>query len=321
MSTHRESRRGVALFAALALTAIIGLLIGGLVASGRWARRAVMSAQADAQLTAAADFALMSIIAEHRTRRLADLPLGRAGVFADVAAGDGSIEATVSATRLPHNVLWLVGEARPRAQSSGMRRMNLVARWRVVRPIPDAPIVARGNVRLGSSVSVQVDSTGDADCRAESLGVQVMVGGDAVVTSADSLRVRHAPTADDSSSYFLAPSQRSLLEGAPNVVHVAHDTTIAGGGFDGVLLVDGNIAITGSFIGSGLIVARGVIDAHDGNMTFTGTLMSFAPRDDARFAVDIGAGTVRFARCEIAHTMRRIAPLRVVRARGWAEMF
>ena len=321
MSTRRDSRRGVALFAALALTAIIGLLIGGLVASGRWARRAVMSAQADAELTAAADYALMSIIAEHGTRRLADLSLGRSGVFADVAAGDGSIEVTVSATRLPDDVLWLVGEARPRAQSSGMRRVNLIARWLLVGPIPGAPVVARGNVRLGASVSIQLDSAGDADCRAESLDAQVMVGRDAVVTSADSLRVRHTPTADDSSSYFIAPSQRSLLESAPSVIRVAHDTTIAGGGFDGVLLVDGNIAIIGSFVGSGLIVARGVIDAHDANMTFNGALMSFAPRDDARFAVDIGAGTVRFARCEIAHTMRRISPLRPVRARGWSEMF
>lgn len=321
MSGARESRRGVALFAALAFTAIIGLLIGGLVASGRWARRAVMSTQADAQLTAAADFALMSIIAEHRTRRLADLPLGRSGVFADVAAGDGSVEATVSATRLARDVLWLVGEARPRSQWSGMRRVNLIARWRLVGPIPDAPIVARGNVRLGSSVAIQIDSTGDADCRAELFGAQVIVGTDAVVAFADTLRVRHAPTADDSASYFLAPSQRSLVENAPGVVRVAHDTTIAGGGFDGVLLVDGNLVITGPFIGSGVIVTRGVIDARDGNVSFDGVLMSFAPRDDARFAVDLGAGTVRFARCEIAQTMRRLSPLRVVRARGWSEMF
>ena len=321
MRGRPQSRRGIALFAALAFTAIIGLLVGGLFASERWARRAVMSAQADAQLTAAADFALTRIIAEHRTRNLADLPLGRPSVFADVPAGDSSIEATVSATRLPHDVLWLVGEARPRSQWSGMRRVNLIARWRLVGPIPGAPIVARGNVRLASSVSITVDSTGDADCRAESLGAQVVVGEGAVVTSADTLRVRHARMADDSSSYFLAPSQRLLLENAPSVVRVAHDTTIADGRFDGVLLVDGNLAISGSFVGSGLIVARGVIDARDANASFDGALMSFAPRDDSRFAVDIGAGAVRLVTCEIAHTMRRASPLRVVRTRSWSEMF
>jgi hypothetical protein len=202
-----------------------------------------------------------------------------------------------------------------------MRRVNLIARWRLVGPIPGAPIVARGNVRLGSSVVIQVDSTGDTDCRADSLGAQVIVGTDAVVTSADTLRVRHAPTADDSSSYFLTSSQRLLLENAPGVVRVAHDTTIAGGQFDGVLLVDGNLVIAGPLVGSGVIVTRGSIDAHDGSVAFDGTLMSFAPRDDARFAVDIGAGTVRFTVCESAHAIRRISPLRVVRARGWSEMF
>jgi hypothetical protein len=202
-----------------------------------------------------------------------------------------------------------------------MRRVNLIARWRLVGPIPGAPIVARGNVRLGSTVVIQVDSTGDTDCRADSLGAQVIVGADAVVTSADTLRVRHAPTADDSSSYFLTSSQRSLLESAPGVVRVAHDTTIAGGRFDGVLLVDGNLVIAGPLVGSGVIVTRGSIDALDGSVAFDGTLMSFAPRDDARFAVDIGAGTVRFTVCESAHAIRRISPLRVVRARGWSEMF
>ena len=66
MISRSQSRRGVALFAALALTAIIGLLVGGLFASGRWARRAATSAHVDAQLTAATDFALMSIVAEDR---------------------------------------------------------------------------------------------------------------------------------------------------------------------------------------------------------------------------------------------------------------
>jgi hypothetical protein len=111
------------------------------------------------------------------------------------------------------------------------------------------------------------------------------------------------------------------LESAPGVVRVAHDTTIAGGRFDGVLLVDGNLVITGPFVGSGVIVTRGSIDARDGNLSFNGPLMSFAPRDEARFAVDIGAGTVRVAVCEIAHMLRRVSPLRVVRARGWSEIF
>lgn len=320
MTARRRPRRGVALFAALALTAIIALLVGGVVTSMRLARRAATSVHADAQLTAAADYALLTIVAEQRVRRLADPPLGHATVFANVPTGDASIDATVSATRLPHDVLWLVGEARPRSMWSGSRRVNLIARWQPMGGIPAAAIVSRGNVRLGSGVIIHVDTTGDADCR-DPFGAQLIVGDSAVVTSADTLRVRHAPAADDSSSYFLSAAQRKLLDQAPGIARVAHDTTIVDGRFDGVMLIDGDLVITGPFNGSGLIVVRGVIDARAAGVSFDGALMSFAPRDDARVAVDIGAASLRFARCEIAHAVRSRVPLRVVRGRNWSEMF
>ena len=320
MNTAHRARRGVALFAALAFMAIIGLLVSGIVTSTRLAGRASNSAHIDARLAAAADFALLTVAGEQRARGLADLPLGRARVLDNVPTGDASIDASVSATRLPHDVLWLVGEARPRSTWAGKRRVNLIARWQPMGGLPGAAIVSRGNVRLGSGVTIHADTTGEADCRVEQSGAQIIVGEAAVIKSEDSLRMRPVPSADDSSTYFLAATQRAHLNNAQAIVRVGHDTTISGR-FDGVLLIDAALTITGSFAGSGLIVARGAIDAHAATVSFDGALMSFAPPRDESFAVDIGAGTLRFSICQIAHAMRRAMPLRVVRARGWSEMF
>jgi hypothetical protein len=320
MNTVHRARQGVALFAALALTAIVGLLVSGIVTSMRLARRGATSAHMDARLSAAADFALLTVAGEQRERGLAELPLGRARVFASVPTGDAAIDATVSATRLPHDVLWLVGEARPRSAWDGKRRVNLIARWQPMGGLPGAAIVSRGNVRLASGVTIHADTTGEADCRDEQSGGQVIAGEGAVVKADDTLRVQQARSAEDSSTYFLSGAQRAQLNNAPTIVRVGHDTTISGR-FDGVLLIDGALAITGSFAGSGLIIARGAIDARAATVSFAGALMSFAPKNEEQFAVDIGAGTMRFSTCEIAHAIRRAMPLRVVRARSWSEMF
>jgi hypothetical protein len=321
MTKPFKARRGVALFAALALTAIVGLLVSGIVTSTRLARRGANSAHTDARLAAAADFALLTIAGGHRARGLADLPLGRPRVLDNVPTGDVSIDATVSATRLPHDLLWLVAEARPRSTWTAKRRVNLIARWHPMGGLPGAAIVSRGNVRLGPGVNIHADSTGEADCRVDQLGAQLIVGESAVVKSADTVRVQQAQSADDSLTYFLSAVQRARLNNASAIVRVGHDTTISNGRFDGVLLIDGGLAITGAFTGSGLIVARGAIDARAATVSFDGALMSFAPASDESFAVDLGAGTLRFSPCEIAHAIRRTMPLRAVRARSWSEMF
>jgi len=320
MNTVYRARRGVALFAALALTAIVGLLVTGIVTSMRLARRGANSVHIDARLASAADFALLTVEGDQQARGLADLPLGRARVFGSVPTGDAGIDATVSATRLPHDVLWLVGEARLRSAWAGRRRVNLIARWQPIGGLPGAAIVSRGNVRLATGVAIHADTAGEADCRVDQLGAQVIVGEGAVVKADDTLRVQQAPSAEDSSTYFLSAAQRARLNNAPTIMRVGHDTTISGR-FDGVMLIDGALAITGSFAGSGLIVARGAIDARAATVSFAGALMSFAPEGEEQFAVDIGAGTLRFSVCEIAHAMRRAMPLRVVRARSWSEMF
>ncbi|HEY9228052.1 MAG TPA: hypothetical protein VIP11_15455, partial [Gemmatimonadaceae bacterium] len=316
-----HGRNGVALFAALTLMAIVGLLIGGTLATSTLAQRSTRLAHSDAQLNAAADLALNTVLADWRGRGLADLPLGREVRF-DVPIVGSPIAASVFVTRLANGVLWIVADAGDASGATrGRRRLNLVARWPWLGELPRAAIVARGRVRLASGVIVTADTTGEPDCRAPAVPPAVMVGPGSELVSADSVSVAIDPSAADSSTYYIAHWQLPLHDSTSRVVRVRGDTTLSGGSFNGVLLVDGRLTITGSVAASGLIVVRGEVDARLGSLTLTGALLSLAPYNISRFGIDIGAGLIRHSRCEIAKEFRHAIPLRPVRQRGWVELF
>ena len=306
------------LFAALALMAIVGLLIGATLASSTLAERSTRLTRTDAELTAAADLAVNTVLGEARARGLASLPLGQAVVFTDVPA-DGRVSASVSATRLPRDVLWLVGDAR--TPDGGSHRVNVVARWHVVGAAPSSPLVARGNIRLGSSVTFATDTTGDTDCAVRAPNPTVLLGPGATLTTVDTVPARVDRRAADSSTYLLATGQRVVLDTMPGVVRVRGDTVVYGGLFDGVMLVDGSLTIAGSWSGTGILVVRDSIDARMGTLNFTGAVMAFSAPQSGGFSMDIVAATIRYSPCIISRALRGAARLRPVGQRSWSEIF
>ncbi len=109
------------------------------------------------------------------------------------------------------------------------------------------------------------DTTGDVDCRAVP-AVDVRVAPGAVVAPANGATVASTPAANDSATYLLAPSQIAGLVAGPGVTHVMGDTTITGGAFQGILIVDGALTIAGPFTVTGLVVARRSIVATAGGL-------------------------------------------------------
>jgi hypothetical protein len=314
MSARVPRRDGVALFAALGLMAVVGLLIGGTLASVTLARRATTAAHTDARLTTVAEFAVASMLGE-RASEVADVPFGRATVF-DVASGIDGVRATVAATRLPTDVVWLVAEVE---SPFARRRVNVVARWRPIMRAPSAPIVARGNVRVASGVVVESDSSSDAECRALPSAPQVLVGPGSVVVS-DGLHSTIDSLAADSATFLATAAQRAALDTLRPILRVRGDTTLSGGSFEGILVVDGALIVSGTVSITGLLVASGSIDAREGRLLVRGAVLSFAPPEIGRFAVNVGAGVIRYSACEIARMWRRSLPLSSVRARSWAEI-
>jgi hypothetical protein len=115
--------------------------------------------------------------------------------------------------------------------------------------------------------------------------------------------------------------QLAVLDSNAAVVHVHGDTTIAGGTFNGVLLVDGSLTVTGPFRATGLFIARGSIKAIAGGFSLSGAAMAYGSPLRDTTAVEIAHATIQYAPCAIANALRHAVPPRPVRQRGWAELF
>src|SRR5689334_22810257 len=138
----------MALVMALTLIALIGLAVAGGLAHTVASQRAAALSQNAAILDAAADRALHTVLGDAQRYGLAALRIGESRAF-DVRSGDtpGS-SATVDATRLAGDVLWMVGAVTAQTDTFTGRRVNLIARFPTAGAPPAAPLVTRGNVTV-----------------------------------------------------------------------------------------------------------------------------------------------------------------------------
>jgi hypothetical protein len=316
---NRRRRRGVALVGALALLTVSGIVIAALVASSLTAQRAVRLGRSGESAMASAEYAVSSVLAGASTYQLAKLPLGAAKRF-DVAVEQTlEVHVHVEVTRLPRGVLWLVADALVPGLDSGERRINVVAQFPNLGPLPPAAIESRGDVSLAADVSISTDTTGDAECAARPGAPDVVTPAGATVVAPPGVRAETRSAAADSDSYLLNPRQRPILASGSNVAHAVGDTTITGGTFDGILLVDGALTITGPLAVTGLVVATGPIRTSGGRLSVTGALLS-AYMGPGR-AIDLAASSLRFAPCVAAMVLRAAATPRRARDRAWAELY
>lgn len=319
MKWSRHDRRGVALFAALTIIALIALLIGGVVATSTLAQRSDESSRGDASLTASADYAAYEALADPGAEGFADLALGRDTTYT-VSLPASPITAIVSATRLPDNVLWLVADAELSGRDAARRRVNLVARWRPLVPLPASPFMARGAVRLRGGLVIAGDTASDPECPAPSFA-DITVAPGAAVTSADSASSAVDARAGDPAHYAQMDWQRRAIENGSGAIHVRADTVISNSSFQGVMIADGGVSIVGPFTLTGIIIARGPIVSSTNELSVTGAMLSFAVPSAGQFAIDVGGGVVHFSPCVIARALRHIERLRVVQQRSWTEIF
>lgn len=305
----------MALVMALTLLGVLGIAIAGGLAHTVASQRATTFWQNAAQLDAAADRALATVLGE-ASYGLGTLGLGEARVFTDVADAP-DVSSTVAVTRLAGGVLWMVTAVMPRRGGLAGRRINLIARFPSVGALPPAAIVARGSLQLGDDVRFTVDTTRDPDCEAGG-GPAAIVAPGAAIHAPAGIRVDTSGAARDSATYYLTQAQLAVLAAASGVLHVAGDTTIAGGTFDGILIVDGLLTLRETFAASGLIIARGGVDATNAVVTLRGALLSF---DAPNVSTILTRGSVEYSPCVVARVMRVALSPRVVRLRSWSEFF
>jgi hypothetical protein len=317
--TSARTPRGVALFAALALMSVIALLVAGAAASTRSSQRASRLAHTDALLTTAVDYALATTLGDASGLALADLPLGTPRLFDTPIPSAADVHVVVAVTRLPAGVLWMVADAFAGADR-GHRRANLVTAFPWLGERVGAAVVSRGNVDIGPDVTFLADSSTDPECAALAQR-PISVAPSALVSGIDSTAISVSMSALDSATYYLTARQLDRLREGGRVVHVVGDTTIAAGSFDGILIVDGALTFAGPFSATGLIVARGSIDATAGSFSLVGALMSFAPATSGAAAIKFSGVTIRYSQCAVDRALRRGSIPRRVVQRSWVELF
>lgn len=293
-SSSTQLRHGMALVAVLALLAMLGLMVAGAISTTVLLQRGERMAARDAPLIAAADYAIGNIVGDATAFGLSDLSLGVRTEF-DVAIPSAEVpSARVAVTRFLGNVYWIVARAADRV-GGAQRTIAVVARAGIAGVAPPTSLVARDGISVSAGVSLLADTATEVDCRATNSPAPLQTA--------------------DSTMLFARPAQRSALDSAPGVRRVAHDTAIAGGSYDGILIVDGDVTLGGGFALDGLLIASGAVHSV-GSLRVDGAVVSGAMID-----IQGPGAVVRYSPCVVARRLRRAARVTIARERGWAEVF
>jgi hypothetical protein len=106
------------------------------------------------------------------------------------------------------------------------------------------------------------------------------------------------------------------------IVHIAGDATLNGDQGQGVLLVDGNLDIQGSFIFYGIVLVQGTLKTAGGGSTdahFYGAVM--AKNVDLTLNTLAGNATLQYSKCAVTNAMEGTQVSTPLRSRGWAQLF
>jgi hypothetical protein len=104
------------------------------------------------------------------------------------------------------------------------------------------------------------------------------------------------------------------------IVHVTGDLTLTAGQGQGILLVDGNLWISGGYRYFGLVMVRGTFDAGGvgAGSTVWGGVAAARIAAEARPLTGIG---VMYSKCMISHALRTSGTLVPLRSRAWKQLF
>jgi hypothetical protein len=208
-----------------------------------------------------------------------------------------------------------------------------------------AAIVSRGDVAIEGTVRVLGDTSACAP--SDSAAPLVVVGASATVAvngprvQDDTVRWARAGWADDIGAYSpfgtgswsdavrradrsFGAGQTVTLEQDPNqrIAHALGDLTVEGGAWQGVLLVEGRLRVTGAAYLDGIVIARAGIELDADGVEVNGVLMSAADASGVSptSVVIRKTVTVRASSCAVEYAFAASARVRRVSENAWSEM-
>ena len=104
------------------------------------------------------------------------------------------------------------------------------------------------------------------------------------------------------------------------IIYAAGDLQLNDGRGQGILLVDGDVQINGTFFWTGLIVVRDDFNKGNGNATVMGAVMA---RNANIFDASVVNGNTvyGYSECALDRALRGSAQVVQARERAWAELF
>ena len=106
------------------------------------------------------------------------------------------------------------------------------------------------------------------------------------------------------------------------MIHIAGSATLNGDQGQGILLVDGDLNVQGSFIFYGIVLVQGSLSTAGGGSTdahFYGAVM--ASNVDLELNTLAGNATLQYSKCAITNAMEGTQTVSPIRSRGWIQLF
>jgi hypothetical protein len=106
------------------------------------------------------------------------------------------------------------------------------------------------------------------------------------------------------------------------IIHIAGNATLNGDQGQGVLLVDGDLDVQGSFVFYGIVLVQGALKTAGGGSTdahFYGAVM--ARNVSLELNTLTGNATLQYSKCAVTNAMEGTQVSTPVRSRGWAQLF
>ena len=185
------------------------------------------------------------------------------------------------------------------------------------------PSIERDSVAVDSTTYLRVGDVWWSELAAHA---DVRLAGN--VSIVPSPQVSNGRCIDGNANWGDPRASTSACAARAPIVYVAGDLTIEGGAGQGVLLVDGHLAITGAFTYSGQIVARHGIETRADNIAISGVVYAWRASVDTTASRALTnevmlthATTLRHSVCDAQYGVASWQQPRRVRERAWAELF
>jgi hypothetical protein len=345
--------RGVALPAAIFALVIIAALVTGGFFAARQEMRIGLNSRSSLSAFAAAEAGVNATIANWQSGTWNALAIGDSGMVSG-SLGSGVVASTYTGSvRRLNTQLFLVRVTGQDRAGASQRTLAALTR---LQPIPmsfRAALTTRGPTTLGGSASLNGrDTNPDGWNHCPATGLDTVAGLTLVEDSAFfqygdlgwdelvAMATKVYPAGDVGPLHGLGPvgTTTTCSTSSPDnwgdphhgaatagcstyfpIIHVNGDLRLDGGYGQGILLVSGDLEVTGGAEFYGPVIVKGSLRTTGAGARFIGGVMAANVELDPD--ADPGNAVIAYSSCALATALQASAPGRPVRERSWAEIF